>query len=324
MLEHGGKLRDAAQQFNIPLEQWLDLSTGINPHGYPASIVPAEVWGRLPEYDDGLEKAAADYYGSASLLPVAGSQAAIQTLPKILAGNRITLLQPTYNEHPHAWRQRQICLCKPQEIDTALPNTDVLIIVNPNNPSGSYFSPEQLLEWQRQLAGHEGWLIVDEAFVDATPEYSLIRHGERENLIVLRSLGKFFGLAGARVGFVFAPAAVRHRLAQQLGPWTLSGPARYVAQKALSDIAWQQETKNRLTGAAARLRKLIEDSGLGKPSGTPLFQWVTTPRAEQIYHHFAQQGILLRKFAEPVSIRFGLPADEADWQRLQHALATFS
>jgi hypothetical protein len=104
MLEHGGRLRQAAQRYGIPLADWVDLSTGINPQAYPVPPLAPEVWQRLPETDDGLEAAAAAYYGSTHLLPVAGSQAAIQALPACFASGRVITLAPTYAEHPHAWR----------------------------------------------------------------------------------------------------------------------------------------------------------------------------------------------------------------------------
>ena len=69
MLEHGGRLRVAARRFGIPLSDWVDLSTGINPQPYPVPPLAPEVWLRLPETDDGLEAAAARYYGNPLLLP---------------------------------------------------------------------------------------------------------------------------------------------------------------------------------------------------------------------------------------------------------------
>ena len=83
MLEHGGRLRAAARRHGIALADWLDLSTGINPRAYPVPPLPPTVWQRLPEADDGLESAAAAFYGNPLLLPVAGSQAAIQALPRL-------------------------------------------------------------------------------------------------------------------------------------------------------------------------------------------------------------------------------------------------
>lgn len=333
MLEHGGRLRRAAHDYGIALEHWLDLSTGINPHGYPVPAVPAAVWQRLPEDDDGLEAAAAAYYGSAELLPTAGSQAAIQALPAVLAGERVSVLTPSYAEHAHAWRTRTLrtiaCAELPgavlaERVGAAVADSDVVVLVQPNNPSATLFERARVLDWQRQLASRGGWLVVDEAFIDPTPAHSVVPACGGDGLVVLRSLGKFFGLAGARVGFVFAPAAVRAALAARLGPWALSGPARHAARCALTDFAWQEATRRRLAAASARLAALLRAAGLPPTGGTALFQWVVHPQAERVHAHCARHAILTRYFDAPRALRFGLPAHEDDWQRLQRALGAYA
>lgn len=320
MLEHGGRLRRAAQQYGIPLSDWLDLSTGINPHAWPVPEVPARLWQRLPEDGDGLEEAAAAYYGTTELLPVAGSQPAIQALPALIPGRRVSVLAPTYAEHPHAWRERSVRAIEAAQIDAELDHTDVLLLVHPNNPSGAHFRRERLLAWHARLAARGGWLVVDEAFIDAAPAESLASAAGRPNLVVLRSLGKFFGLAGARVGFVLAPAELRARLADLLGPWTIAGPARHVARAALADRTWQADMRQRLAAESARLAALLRASGLGEPAGAALFQWFEHPDAARLHERLARCGILVRRFDTPASLRFGLPPDEAGWQRLAAAL----
>ena len=320
MLEHGGRLRRAAEAYGIPLADWLDLSTGINPQGYPVPPVPADVWLRLPEDDDGLEAAAADYYGSAHLLPVAGSQPAIQLLPAVLRGERVSLLAPGYAEHAHAWRDRRAVAVGADEIDAAVAHSDIVVLVQPNNPTGVHFGRERLLEWHTRLARRGGWLVVDEAFIDTTPAQSLVPLAGADGLVVLRSVGKFFGLAGARVGFVFAPGSVRAALAERLGPWTLAGPARWAARHALADRAWQTQARAALLTAGERLQALLETHGL-PACGPALFKLVATPDAARLHAAFARRGILLRLFETPQAVRFGLPSDEAGWARLAAALA---
>ena len=320
MLEHGGRLRRAAETYGIPLGDWLDLSTGINPQGYPVPPVPADAWLRLPEDDDGLEAAAADYYGSAHLLPVAGSQPAIQLLPAVLRGERVSLLAPGYAEHAHAWRDRRAVAVGADEIDAAVAHSDIVVLVQPNNPTGVHFGRERLLEWHTRLARRGGWLVVDEAFIDTTPAQSLVPLAGADGLVVLRSVGKFFGLAGARVGFVFAPGSVRAALAERLGPWTLAGPARWAARHALADRAWQTQARAALLTAGERLQALLETHGL-PACGPALFKLVATPDAARLHAAFARRGILLRLFETPQAVRFGLPSDEAGWARLAAALA---
>lgn len=320
MLEHGGRLRAASERYRIPLSDWLDLSTGINPHGYPVPEIPARAWLRLPEDDDGLLEAAARYYGTTELLPTAGTQPALQALPGLITGERVTLLQPTYAEHPHAWRGRRVRACAPEQLARHIPDSDVVVVVNPNNPTGTRFDCATLLDWHRQLAARGGTLIVDEAFIDTTPAHSLATAAGTPGLVILRSLGKFFGLGGARVGFVLATEELRARLADALGPWTLSGPARHVARAALLDGDWQAAMRARLRHEHARLAALLRQHGCSEPAGPSLFQWLRTTCAPQIQDSLAHHGILVRRFDQPASLRFGLPATERDWRRLEHAL----
>ncbi len=330
MLEHGGKLRHAAQQYNVPLSQWMDLSTGLNPHAWPVCEIPASAWLRLPEEEDGLSEIAGQYYGAENCLAVAGSQAAIQTLPQLYAQYknhyRVGMLAPAYAEHAHAWQQAgfDIVALPVDEIESHLNKLNILLIVNPNNPTGHLFSPVQLLDWHQQLASRGGSLIIDEAFMDATAENSLAAYSHHKGLIVLRSLGKFFGLAGARVGFVLAAKNTLNQLADILGPWPISGASRIIAIAALQDVAWHQHSCRYLAQQGQRLHDLLAKQGLAPTGGTALFQWLKTPLAASIHQQLAAQGILTRLFTEPSSLRFGLPANETQWQRLELALMQLS
>ncbi len=329
MLEHGGRLRAAALQYGIPANDWLDLSAAINPVAFPVGDMPADIWQRLPEDDDGLEHCAARFYGNNTLLAVAGSQAAIQVLPSLINHNRhgnplrVGVLTPTYNEHPHAWQQAGHTLVPltSATIDSQLDALDALVLVNPNNPTGEQLSRSTLLQWHQRLAAHGGWLVVDEAFADAAPQHSLMQDAHLPGLIVLRSLGKFFGLAGARVGFVFAQQALLHALRKRLGPWPISHPSRIAAMRALADIRWQQQQRQQLPRLSQRLSALLSAHGLAPCGGCALFQWIQTEQAAAIHQQLAQQGILTRLYREPASLRLGLPAHEDDWQRLAIALA---
>ena len=323
MLEHGGRLLQAMRRYGLPRERWLDLSTGINPTAWQGPAIPVSSWNRLPEDEDGLIEAAQAYYGAAQVLPVCGSQAAIQTLPKLRGLSRVGVPVLGYNEHGHRWKAagHEVVPLTAQEFATAAGELDVLVISNPNNPTGERFTPAELLEWHGQLAARGGWLVVDEAFADCTPESSVARFTDREGLIVLRSLGKFFGLAGARVGFVLAQAALLSQLAAVLGPWSLSGPSRWVARHALNDRLWQESTREGLRAAGSRLRGILSSHGLVPNGGCELFQWVRVDDALAIHEALARVGILTRYFASVPSVRFGLPGAREEWHRLEAALS---
>ncbi len=345
-LNHGGRIIAAAEQYGIPEKDWIDLSTGLNPNAWPVAELPAHIWQALPEDDDGLQTVANQYYGCDYCLPVAGSQAAIQILPTLRAVSKVGIISPSYAEHEHNWKQAGHDVIQlsydgkdaADDVDKQLQQLDVLVVINPNNPTGKIFPVETLLNWHQQLSIKGGWLIVDEAFMDVTPEKSLLLSGIKPGLIVLRSLGKFFGLAGVRCGFVITDEALLQRIATRLGPWSLTGPTRYIAKQALADTGWHNKTREQLTNAGVRLQQMLKEHGLTPVGGTALFQWLTHPEAKEIFEACASQGILIRYFEKQASIksnicdeevslpslRFGLPEKEEHWQRLIAVLATLS
>ena len=325
MLEHGGRLREAAAHYDIPLANWLDLSTGINPEAWPVPALPAAVWQRLPESGDGLEAAAASYYGNNNVLPVAGSQAAIQWLPALLPKAVVACIAPLYAEHPQAWQHagHKLRFLQNATLLRALAAaTPYVLLCNPNNPTADRHPHDVVVDAAQQLKKRGGWLIVDEAFIDATPELSLTPLAgtdQAPNLIVFRSLGKFFGLAGARVGFVFAAPDLLARMNEAMGPWTISGPSREVARQALLDAAWQDAARPRLLAVGERLHALL--APLGEVKSTALFATLTSPHASELHEHLARRAILTRRFDQQALLRFGLPGEEAGWQRLEQALS---
>ena len=326
MLEHGGRLRKAALEYGIAETEWLDLSSGLAPWPFPVPEIPLRAWARLPEIDDGLEQAACEYYGAAHLLPVAGSQMAIQLLPRLRRIGKVGVLSPCYAEHAEAWRRSGYIVREvlEQEVDFYIDSLDVLVVVNPNNPTGLSLPPSRLLDWHTKLALRGGWLVVDEAFMDNTPSLSLAPFAHQVGLIVLRSFGKFFGLAGVRLGFVLAERKLLRLLAEQVGPWAVSGPTRVIGQACLLDTDGHARQRLRTEQASEQLRLLLEKSGFPAQGGCALFQWVVTERAEQLHEFMARRGILLRLFVHNGSLRFGLPADTGDWQRLEQAFVAFN
>jgi cobalamin biosynthetic protein CobC len=325
MLEHGGRLRKAALQYGIAEADWLDLSSGLAPWPFPVPDIPLRAWARLPETDDGLEQAACDYYGAAQVLPVAGSQMAIQLLPRLRRAGKVGVLSPSYAEHAEAWRRNGYIVREvlESEVDFFLDSLDVLVVVNPNNPTGLSLTPARLLDWHSRLAQRGGWLVVDEAFMDNTPHLSLAPFANQTGLIVLRSFGKFFGLAGVRLGFVLAERKLLKLLAEQVGPWAVSGPTRVLGQACLTDTDGHTRQRIRTDEAGERLALLLEQYGFKPQGGCALFQWLITECAEALHEFMARRGILLRLFTHNSSLRFGLPADEADWQRLAQALEAY-
>lgn len=296
---------------------WLDLSTGINPDPYPVPDIPADAWMVLPRKRDQarLADAAAQAYGStARVIALNGAQGAIQLVPMLRAPGRAAVLCPTYNEHAAALRANGWPITEVTSLED-LAGADLAVVVNPNNPDGQRFDPDAL----RAMAERVGILIVDESFADPEPDLSCAPHDPPDNMVILRSFGKFYGLAGLRLGFALAKGALADRLADLAGPWPVSGPAIEIATTALSDLRWQTEATKTLNKGVARLDALAASVGWTLVGGTPLFRTYDTGHAEVVQHHLAAQHCWSRIF--PYSdgwLRLGLPP-AARWHQLEAA-----
>ena len=319
---HGGNLREAQTMYGGELTDWLDLSTGILPFAYPVPSLPAAIWHRLPELDPALIHAARHYYGAPSVIPVAGTQSAIQALPLLRVPCRVAVLAPSYAEHALQWRKagHHVTEYSYAELETQIAAHQVVVVCNPNNPTGQIIPIHRLLAWSESLAARGGWLIVDEAFIDSRPELSVAAWTHRQGLIVLRSLGKFFGLAGVRLGFVAARHDFLAALAKQTGPWSVNVAAQMIGTQALNDRGWQMQTREYLQQAGERLRQLLLAQGWDT-QGCDLFRYLPHPDAVVLQQQLAQHKIWVRSWhGDTAALRFGLPATEADWLRLERAL----
>jgi cobalamin biosynthetic protein CobC len=286
---------------------------------YPLPSLPQDVWTALPTAAATarlLTAAGTAYRSQAPMLAVAGAQAAIQLIPRLSAPARSRILTPTYNEHAAALRSTG---WQVDEVTTlaALEGADLAVVVNPNNPDGKKHAPEELL----RLTTRVGRLLVDESFADARPDLSLAPKAGQERLIVLRSFGKFYGLAGLRLGFILGSEADIATLAEMAGPWPVSGPAIAIGTSALSDRSWAEATMARLRTDAARLDVLAQSAGWKCVGGTALFRLYDTPNATVAREKLARHQIWTRMF--PYSdrwLRLGLPGQPAEWDRLAAAL----
>lgn len=328
MPEHGGSLVWAEARFGRPAAGWVDLSTGLNPWPYPLPPVAPEVWQRLPDARavSDLLAAAAGHYGivdPACVVAAPGTQTLIQLLPRLSRPGRTAILGFTYAEHAHRWRRTGHDVAVVTSLDETA-GCDTVVVVNPNNPDGRRVTPDRLLDLAARLAGRGGRLVVDEAFADVAPEISIAAQaGQRDGLVVLRSFGKFFGLAGIRLGFAVAPPTLARCITAELGPWAVAGPALAVGQAALADTAWITATRQRLAAAARALDATLSAHGLTVAGGTDLFRLVHTERAAALFEALGARGILVRAFPErPDWLRIGLPADAAATRRLAEALGS--
>jgi cobalamin biosynthetic protein CobC len=320
MLEHGGNLDLALQHFGGRLEDWIDLSTGINRQPYPVPKLSPRHLGALPSRSetDALHEAALQAYGTrASIVALAGAQAAIQLLPRLSSPGQARILSPSYNEYAPVLRTAGWDVMYVADLKS-LAGADLAVVVNPNNPDGRRHEPGELLA----LLSRVGRLVVDESFADAAPELSLAPEAGRSGLLILRSFGKFYGLAGVRLGFALGSAADIDALAALAGPWPVSGVAIAIGRRALLDRDWAIKTSVRLDRDSRRLDALIQSQGWALVGGTALFRLYETGDATAAQTRLATTHIWSRIFGErPSWLRLGLPGDETEWARLAAALA---
>jgi cobalamin biosynthetic protein CobC len=333
---HGGALYRASKEFAIAPEHWIDLSTGISPEAWPVPAPPIEAWRSLPDAEDGLIAQAADYYGCrvCEILPTSGSQFAIEQIPQLIDAGAVAVPVWGYAEHSYRWQlaghqlhwyssyQELAHLVETKTVNNAL-------VINPNNPSTALLTLAELQHLMAVLAANNGKLLVDEAFMDSCDEHSLCTVLADQpcpsELIILRSVGKFFGLAGIRLGFVIASEAFIQRLESQLSPWAVNHIARWVGQQALADADWQQRQRQRLVQDSiawqAQLKSLF-----------PAFDWQRSDcfvtafadhqRCEKLYQRLGESALLVRLLCsarqglqsglkithkDGAALRFGLP-----------------
>ena len=323
---HGGDVDAARRRFPGAPEPWIDLSTGINPHAYPVPAVDTAMWQRLPQSgaEWALREVAAQRYGAVSAVQVIaapGSQALIQAVPRVITTTDVAILAPTYGEHAVSWARCGHRVVEQRNL-TEIGEARVVVLVNPNNPTGRTIGGRQLHHLAAELSRREGLLVVDEAFADFEgTDVSLVPQLPKAT-VVLRSFGKAYGLAGARLGFaISSDASLCERLRAELGPWAVSAPAIAVGTAALRDSHWLSVASARLVSDCARLDTLLQDAGFEVVGGTRLFRLARHERARAIADKLGRAGILVRSFpSEPEWLRFGLPGSDAQWQRLTSAL----
>ncbi len=322
---HGGRLAAARRAFPDAPSPWLDLSTGINPRPWSGPRATTEDLGRLPDPEAlaGLEAAAAEAFGTSPerVAAVPGAEAGLRALPRLTGAGRVGIVSRTYGGHAEAWAAAQVPIERLALGELEARDAEAVVVVNPNNPDGLRVEPDRLAELARRRSAAGRWLVVDESFVEATPRLS-VADERAPGLVVLRSFGKFYGLAGVRLGFVVGALELIARVRGQFGDWPVGVEALAAGTVAYADAAWRAATLERLTEDAARLDRLLTASGFEVLGGTVLFRLARAADAGRRFDALCRAAILTRPFPDaPTWLRFGLP-DGAGWGRLEAALKT--
>lgn len=274
-----------------------------------------------------LTTAAARCYGAPSagyVVAAPGTQSLLPHVVRLVPPGRAAILRTTYAEHARAAVLAGHTIIEATDSDQ-LRDAGLTIVVNPNNPDGRIVAAAKLRGLAQDLARRGGLLVIDESFADVAPAgTSLAADVVLGNVVVLRSFGKFFGLAGLRLGFALAAPHLIRRLEASLGPWAVAGPALLIGETALTDAEWRRRMLMRLGEAAGRLDGLLTQAGLELAGGTILYRLTRSPRTTSLFQHLGRAGIFVRRFREHSDcLRWGMPGDEPAWQRLGVALDAF-
>ena len=308
--KHGGDLVAWQQRMGRAAENWLDLSSACNREPWPIPEIEPALWMELPDQSQ-LMAQASDYFAVKPVAIGSGSQHIIEALPlllktSVLAEQQVVMVPKIgYQEHGFAWQKWGYTVRLYEQLEDVLTQEwNVVVVINPNNPTGQSYDKASLQAVHHKAQAQSGYLVIDEAFVDAQPELSFLSalNDVDKSLFILRSVGKFFGLAGARVGFVFCHASWQVPLRNLLGPWPVATPSLYIVGKALTDQAWQQHA---LQSLQQRQRAFVEtlvpkfntifdsqDYAL-----TPLFatwQLASHEYAQQVFAWLHQVGVHVR------------------------------
>ena len=288
-----------------------------------------DLFARLPEPAalGRLAAVAAEAYGAPSrecVVPAPGTQILLLPVAALVPPGRAAVLGPTYGEFSRVAALAGHDVTEVGDINQ-LKDADLAVVVNPNNPDGRVFNKRELLDLADARSRRDGLLVIDEAFMDVGPVgASLCGEVARRNIVVLRSFGKFFGLAGLRLGFALAAPELAARLAAALGPWAVAGPALAIGQSALADAGWAKAMRQRIDKESRRLDAMLMEAGIEIVGGTSLFRLLHMPAADRLFRHLGHAGIVVRRFPEHAAwLRIGLPGNEAAWDRLRVALAAF-
>jgi len=262
--EHGGNVFDIARQLGRPSSELIDFSASINPLGISSHVKDAIIAAldSLVHYPDNthseLKQALAVQHGlsPANIVVANGSTEIIYHLPAMLPGKRALVISPSFNEYLRSldqqeWQIRHFILEPGNNfaldlaaLERALADGyDVLYLCNPGNPNGTLYSLQTIERVYRLCSASGTFLVLDEAFMDFCEECSA-RHAivTGDNGIILRSMTKFFGIPGLRLGYALSSAAMAERLDAMGGPWSVNTLALTAGVAALEDHAHNRRT----------------------------------------------------------------------------------
>ncbi len=261
---HGGQLRQIADRFGIPLAELLDFSANINPEGPPAAVLSClrlsldtpSIIANYPDLDEmDLRRSLAGYAGvrPENVAVANGFVPLLDATLRSLPVRRCLVPVPAFVEYrrtlersrvemiPHILAADSDFGCKAADLFSK--PCDAILLANPQNPSGVLSSRETLLRITEEAAERNIYVLLDEAFIDYSPEATFAREIDRfPNFIVFRSVTKFFGIAGLRVAYATANRELCRQVQDGIAPWSVTSLASLAAGLAVQDEAYARHT----------------------------------------------------------------------------------
>jgi threonine-phosphate decarboxylase len=320
--EHGGTVFAVARELGLEPEELLDFSASINPLGSPAGVWPAieAAFRRVGHYPDSscveLRAALASRHGLApeQVALGNGSTELIHLIPRLerFSGTRALLVAPTFSEYSHGlelagWSSDYLHLSPGdgfslhlEQVRRALAGGfDLLYLCNPGNPTGRLYPREVTAELLRICAEAGTFCILDEAFMDFCEEGSAVPLlGEGDDFLILRSMTKFYGFPGLRLGYALGGRGTSAGLERLRPPWSVGTLAQAAGLAALADRDHEQRTRAVVASERRRLQEgLARIPGLTVYPGAANYLLVaitTGPTAAQLRHRLLGERILVR------------------------------
>lgn len=265
LTNHGGDIFGAARRLHAPVSAMIDFSASINPLGLSrrARSRLKEELGLVCHYPDPsqnelrrLVASCEDIDPGCSLFGNGATQL-LHLVPRYFRPRSVLLVQPSFSEYEaallalrcrirhHLLEPSTGFLVDPDKLLKALRDVrpGLLIVANPNNPTGAKVPTEVLLKIVQVCQKQNTWFLVDESFIDFTNQPSLVRLASRQqNLIVLRSFTKFFALPGLRIGYLVAQSSIIKELSSRIEPWSVNTLAVIAAAESMKDASFRKQS----------------------------------------------------------------------------------
>ena len=320
---HGGNIAEFIERYHISQDKIIDFSANINPLGLSKKVkeVILKNVNTLVHYPEptssNLKKKLANFHNikSENLLIGNGSVELIYLIPKALPPKSAIIPIPSFSEYEFAvklngaksifvrLREKDDFAIGMDKFEKFIPRADLIFICNPNSPTGNLFPRGDMLYLIKLCKKYNTTIVVDETFIDFVENaenITMIPEAiKKNNLLILRSLTKFFALAGLRLGYAIGRKDTISKLAQFQHPWAVNSLAQTAAKTAIGDYDYIKKSRQFVFKERAFLRKrlkAIKGLRVYPPTSNFILCKLTDRKinAEMLSKKLAHQGLIIR------------------------------